>query len=198
MRLDGRLGDAEFIGDLLVEQALREHHQHPHLLRRQRGEPPHQRARLRDWRCASGRNRAASTAPSSTVRIAARIDSTQRFGHIGRRAELEAMADHRAILVARNDDHRRGGRSARRNSRPENRARPASSGRAARGPCPGVGSSAAARLSKSLRLVNLGARAPRRDRLPKRSQHQRMIVGNQNAHGFAQAHLPSLSRPARP
>src|SRR6185503_16416441 len=31
MRLDGRLRHAELIGDLLVEQTLRQHHQHPHL-----------------------------------------------------------------------------------------------------------------------------------------------------------------------
>src|SRR5437016_644579 len=31
MGLDGRLRDAELIGDLLVEQTLRQHHQHAHL-----------------------------------------------------------------------------------------------------------------------------------------------------------------------
>ena len=36
MRLDGRFRHAELIGDLLVEQPFRQHHQHPHLLRRQR------------------------------------------------------------------------------------------------------------------------------------------------------------------
>jgi hypothetical protein len=35
MRLDGRFGDAELIGDLLVEQAFGQHAQHPALLRRQ-------------------------------------------------------------------------------------------------------------------------------------------------------------------
>ena len=39
MRLDGRFRDAELVGDLLVEQAFRQHHQHPHLLRRQRHQP---------------------------------------------------------------------------------------------------------------------------------------------------------------
>lgn len=36
MRLDRRLGDAEFVGDLFVQQPFAEHGQHPALLRRQR------------------------------------------------------------------------------------------------------------------------------------------------------------------
>ena len=39
MRLDGRLRHAELVGDLFVEEAAGEHHQHSHLLRRQRGQP---------------------------------------------------------------------------------------------------------------------------------------------------------------
>ena len=38
MRLDGRLRDAELVGDLLVEQPLRQHHQHPDLLGREAAE----------------------------------------------------------------------------------------------------------------------------------------------------------------
>ena len=40
MGFHGRLGDAELKGDLLVEQPLAQHHQHAHLLRRQRRQPP--------------------------------------------------------------------------------------------------------------------------------------------------------------
>src|SRR5450759_4289395 len=42
MRLHGRFRDAELVGDLFVEQALRQHHQYAHLLRRQRRHPSHQ------------------------------------------------------------------------------------------------------------------------------------------------------------
>ena len=34
--------ETQLVGDLLVEQPLRQHHQHPHLLRRQRCQPRHQ------------------------------------------------------------------------------------------------------------------------------------------------------------
>src|SRR4051795_10791537 len=46
MRLDGRLRDAELVGDLLVEEPLGQHHQDPALLRRQGREPPHYLGRL--------------------------------------------------------------------------------------------------------------------------------------------------------
>jgi hypothetical protein len=39
MGFDRGFGDAELVGDLLVEQAAGQHHQHAHLLRRQRREP---------------------------------------------------------------------------------------------------------------------------------------------------------------
>ncbi len=76
LRLHGRLGNAEFIGDLLVEQPLRQHHQDPHLLRRQRRQPRTQRAGLLVGG-AEGESRSGGVhwPPSSTTRIAARIDS---------------------------------------------------------------------------------------------------------------------------
>ena len=46
VRLDGRLRDRELVGDLLVHQAVAQHHQHPHLLRGQRAEPAQQRRLL--------------------------------------------------------------------------------------------------------------------------------------------------------
>src|SRR5437899_13030357 len=42
MRLHGRFGNTEPVGNPFVEQALREPHQHAYLLRRERGEPRQQ------------------------------------------------------------------------------------------------------------------------------------------------------------
>jgi beta-glucanase (GH16 family) len=41
VRLHRRFRDAKLVGDLFVEQSLRQHHQHAHLLRRQRRHPRH-------------------------------------------------------------------------------------------------------------------------------------------------------------
>ena len=66
MRFDSRLRDAELIGDLLVEQALRQHHQHTDLLRRERSEPAGERARFR-LGCAFGsKSGGVHRPPSST------------------------------------------------------------------------------------------------------------------------------------
>ena len=71
MRLDRRLGDAELVGDLLVEQTLRQHHQHANLLRRQRGEPTRQRARFAVGLAQSGsKSGGVHRPPSSTCAIA--------------------------------------------------------------------------------------------------------------------------------
>ena len=47
MRLDGRLGDAELIGDLLVQESARDHAEHARLLRRERLQFPDQLGNFR-------------------------------------------------------------------------------------------------------------------------------------------------------
>ena len=46
MRLDGGLGNTEFIGDLLVEKSLGKHAENPALLRRQCLQTPYQLSNL--------------------------------------------------------------------------------------------------------------------------------------------------------
>ena len=77
--LDRRLGDRELIGDLFIEQAFRQHHQHAHLLRGQRRKAAHQRAGLA--RGSKDRDRAASSARRRAPR-----------------ARRPASSRHRAIL----------------------------------------------------------------------------------------------------
>ena len=82
VRLHRRLRDAELVGDLLVEQALRQHHQHPHLLRRQRRQPRHQVGGLGIGAGAEIDVRRRPTPPSNTRgdRVAHGLDAERLRG----------------------------------------------------------------------------------------------------------------------
>ena len=113
------------------------------------------------------------------------------------RAELEAMADHGAVLVAGYDDDRRAtavpsaGTAGRKI--PE---RLACSDRAARGRSPATLSSAAAILSKSCATAISASGAAAEHSLPQTADHQRVIVGNQDA-DHTRIHV-TLRRPRGP
>src|SRR5436190_6009608 len=105
MRLDGRLGYAELEGDLLVEQALPQHHEHAHLLGRERREP-------RDQLRALSRRSAGQidvgrqphlAADDAADRLANALHGL-RFRYEPRRAAVEALPDGGGV-VAGGDDH---------------------------------------------------------------------------------------------
>src|SRR5581483_3254275 len=107
VRLDGGLRHAELEGDLLVEQPLAQHHEHAHLLRRQRGETRHQLGAL-------ARRLAGKVDVGRQPHLAA-DDAADRLADALHRLRLrdeprgpaiEALADG-AGVVARRDDHHR-------------------------------------------------------------------------------------------
>ena len=128
VRLDGGLRHAELEGDLLVEQPFAQHHEHAHLLRRERGEPRYQ-LRALSWRHIAqvdvGRqlHLAADDARGSPRGYARPAAISGR----SRGAAIEALAD-RGRIVAGRDDHDRHLRDAGRADRaaPRRRARRAS------------------------------------------------------------------------
>ena len=107
VRLHRRLRDTEFVGDLLIEQAARQHHQHPHLLWRQRRKP-------RDHRSGLGIGAAPQIdigrRPHAALQhardsLAQHLDA-ERLGNEAGSAEIHAAADHGGIVIGRNDDDR--------------------------------------------------------------------------------------------
>src|SRR5262249_7312304 len=107
VRLDGRFGDAELVGNLLIEQALRQHHQHAHLLGRQRRKPCQQVGRLGiragpEVDIGRGPN-AAFEYPAN--RASHRFDA-ERLGNEAQRAEVHAPADDPGVVVSRHHDNR--------------------------------------------------------------------------------------------
>lgn len=107
VRLDGGFRHAEFIGDLLVEETLREHHQHPDLLRRQRDEPV---AQLGHVGIDPGGKIDIGRGPDVAVhhladRLAQGLDPVALRDKAGR-AEFHRPAD-RVAIVARGHHHHR-------------------------------------------------------------------------------------------
>ena len=107
MRLDGRFRDAELIGDLLVEQAFRQHHQHPHLLRGQRHQPV---AQARHVRIGGGCEIGVRRHPDVAIhhlhdRVAQRLDP-EPLGNEPGGAEIQRPADGAAIVAGGHDHHR--------------------------------------------------------------------------------------------
>src|SRR5690606_150484 len=106
MRLDGGLGDSELIGDLLVEKAAAQHHQDPHLLRRERrylGRDPCQFAvsglgKIKLWRHPYATSQDFGNGLAYAFR-------RRRLGNESGSPEIERTADHMRILACRNDDH---------------------------------------------------------------------------------------------
>ena len=107
MRLDGGFRHAELEGDLLVEQSLAQHHQHAHLLRRQRGE-------ARDQLGAFARGQVAEidvgrqphlAADDPADRLANALDRL-RFRDEARGAAVEALANGAGIVAGGHDHHR--------------------------------------------------------------------------------------------
>lgn len=106
VRLDGRLGNAELIGNLLVQQAFPQHHQHPHLLRCQRRQPRQEISRLD---IDGGGKIDAGRRPDIAVEHAAdgraNLVDRLRLRHKAGGATVHAAADGIGIVIGRNDHH---------------------------------------------------------------------------------------------
>ena len=107
MRLDGGLGNTELVGDLLVEQPFRQHHQDPNLLRRQRHQAVTQARHV-----GIGRGRQVGVGGNPDVAlhhledgIAQRLDAETLRNEPGG-AEIERAADRGAVVGSRDDHHR--------------------------------------------------------------------------------------------
>jgi hypothetical protein len=111
VRLDRCLGDAELVGDLLVQQARRQHRQHPELLGRQAREPrcdiglgALERRRFRVHR---------SGYPDVTVQYGLQgldhLLDGGGFRHEAGGAVRDRTADHGGIFVGRDDHDRQRG-----------------------------------------------------------------------------------------
>ena len=105
MRLDGRFRHAEFVGDLLVEQPFRQHHQHADLLRRQRYQPI---AKPRHVRIGGGCQIDIGRNPDVAIhhfqdRVAQRLDP-EAFRDEPRRAEIQ-RSPYCSDVIAGGDDH---------------------------------------------------------------------------------------------
>ena len=107
MGLDGRLRDREFVGDLLVHQPVAQHHQHPHLLRREAGQPLHQR-RLLVILLDGERSLVVHIhfARKHGLDGAPDLRRAHGFGQVAGGSEVDRTAHHGAVLDGR-DDHDR-------------------------------------------------------------------------------------------
>ena len=106
MRLDGRLGHAELVGDLLVEQPFRQHHQHPDLLRGQRHQPV---AQPRHVGVGGGGEIGVRRYPDVAFhdlddRVAQGVDP-EPLGNEAGGAEIQRTADGAPIVAGRDDHH---------------------------------------------------------------------------------------------
>ena len=199
MGLDGRLGDAEFVGDLLVQQALRQHHQHADLLRRQRSEPARQRARLRVRLRVAGRNPAASIgrrrAPARSRRASSRVEfdlGMKPAAPNSRQWRITARSSLPDTMTTGVDGPL--GRAG--TAGPKIRARRACVRSSSTRSVSGGASSAAAMLSKSCATAISAPGDGAEHRLAQAPDDQRMIVGDQNPHRLAQSHLLLAAVPA--
>ena len=105
VRLDRRFRHAELIGDLLVEQAFRQHHQHAHLLRGQRHQPV---AQPRHVGIGGGCEIDVGRDPDIAVhdlqdRVAQRLDP-ETLGNEPRGAEIQ-RSPYGSDIVAGGHDH---------------------------------------------------------------------------------------------
>jgi hypothetical protein len=107
MLLDRRLGDAEVEGDLLVEKALTQHHEHPHLLRGQRGETA---GKIIGFGVGIGGEAQIVRYPDIATQYArdspAYRRHRRRFGNIARGTKAHGAPDHLRLVACRNDHHR--------------------------------------------------------------------------------------------
>ncbi len=120
MRLDRRLGNAELVGDLLVEKAFRQHRQDTALLRRQRMQPVDQVGDVRVlflsvpvalWR--------GDIAGENRLDAAADVVDPRGFGDEAGCAEFQRAADRGRIIGRGDDDDRQPGKFERNAIRPE-------------------------------------------------------------------------------
>src|SRR5262249_20758004 len=106
VRLDGRLRYVELVGDLLVEQPFRQHHEHTHLLGRQRSEARQHRGTMIVGfygEVEIGR-RPDAAVEHLLDRLPDHLDA-EGLGNEARRAEIHAAADHGGIVITRYDHH---------------------------------------------------------------------------------------------
>ncbi len=106
MRLDGRFRHAKLVGDLLVEQTFRQHHQHPNLLRRQRHQAIAQPCHVG---IGSGGEIDIVRNPDVSLHhladgFAQRLDA-EALGNEARCAKVHRTADGAGIVAGRDDDH---------------------------------------------------------------------------------------------
>jgi hypothetical protein len=105
MRFHGGFRNRQLVCDLFVEQALGQHHQDPHLLRRERGEPREEIVGL----CVGAvveidiRRRPFLAGQHARDGIAHRLHA-QRLRNETGRAEMHATADDGGIFIGGNDD----------------------------------------------------------------------------------------------
>ncbi len=107
MRLDSGLGHAELVGDLLVEKALRQHHEDPYLLRRQRHQAVAQARHVGVAGCGQvgvGGNPDVAFHHLEDG-VTQRLDAETLWNEAGG-TEIERAAD-RGAVVGRRDDHDR-------------------------------------------------------------------------------------------
>ena len=201
MGLDRRFRHAEFVGDLLVEQTTRKHHQHPNLLRRQRRQPRHRR------RCLGvgfSREIDIGWCPHFTLQHARHRRpqrlNPERLGDETGSAELHAATDDRRIVVGRHHHDRQA-----RILRPQiHKARKAAHARHAQIEQDQIdlGDAAVEEFAHLLEGAGLGDLGPAEhaiDRFAQRAAKQRMIVGNQQMMGwsFTQRENPGRARQTR-
>jgi len=107
VRLDGRFRYAKLIGDLLVEQSFRQHHQDPHLLRRQGRHARDQRGGLIIGACrqidvARGPDAAGQDPRDRLANILVAGGLRNETG----RSDVHAAPDHDGIVIRRYHDDR--------------------------------------------------------------------------------------------
>ena len=197
MRLHGRFRHAEFVGDLFVEKAAREHHQHTDLLRRKCREPRDDRRGLGIGPLCQidvgGRpDFALKHAPD---RRAQRLDA-ERLRNEPRRAEFHAAPDNDRIVVARHH-HDRQARILRAQVHQPRKAAHAGHGKIEQNQIEvAVTLQKVADFLERAGLGDLRAAEQPADRLTKGAAKQRMVVGDQQMMRlrFAQRDNPDRSR----
>ena len=111
MGLHRRLGDIEFIGNLLVEETCPQHHQHAHLLRREGGEAL---GEIVDLALLVGQllgdGRGPDLAFENGRDSAAHLLGRGRFRNEAGGAQRQSPADHGGLFLTRDDGHRHGGK----------------------------------------------------------------------------------------
>src|SRR3984957_18132457 len=179
MGLDGGFRDAGLIGDLLVEQAFRQHHQHPHLLRGQRHQPV---AQARHVRVGGGGEIGVRRHPDVAVhhlgdRVAQRIHP-EPLGNEPGGAEVERAADG-ADVVAGRYDHDRHRRILRAQVNQAGKARDSRHGQVEQDQVDiGFPLQKRGQFLERSGFIDLGTGHDAGNRLAQRIAKQRMVVGN--------------------